>query len=89
MYISQWVEIGGILYAEMEVESDEIEIENNNLDNLDFATNYFYAGWFDALFTEALPEKLESDFIFDYLCGWYAQKYELEVALKHCQEGEF
>jgi hypothetical protein len=89
IYIRQWVEVGGIPYPEMGIEPDETDIEGEELDNSDLALDYFHAGWFDALFTEHLSEKLECDRIFDYLCGWYAQKYELEVALKNCQEGEF
>lgn len=88
IYIRQWVEVGGVLFPEIGVDLDQPEIEDE-LENLDLSISYFHAGWFDALFVEDLPEKLEIDFIFDYLCGWYAQKHELEIALKHCHWEEF
>lgn len=90
MYIRQWVEVGGIFFPEIGFElEDETDIEKEERDNSDLAIDYFHAGWFDSLFTEDLPEQLEGDRIFDYLCGWYTQKHELQVALKNCQEGEF
>lgn len=90
MYIRQWVEVGGIFFAEIGFEvEDETDIEKEDRDNSHLGSDFFHAGWFDALFADDLPEQLEGERIFDYLCGWYAQKYELEVALTHCQEGEF
>jgi len=89
MYIRQWVEVGGILFAEIGFEPDETEIEEEDSDDQELSNFCFHAGWFDALFLEDLPAKIECNFIFEYLCGWYSQKQELEVAFKHCQGEEF
>jgi hypothetical protein len=78
MYIRQWVEVGGVLFAEIGFEPDETEIEEENFGDLDLSIFCFHAGWFDALFWEHLPPQIECNFIFDYLCGWYSQKHELE-----------
>jgi hypothetical protein len=88
MYIRQWVEVGGVLFAEIGFEPDETEIDEDS-NSLNMSTFCFHAGWFDALFLEDLPAKIECNFIFDYLCGWYSQKHELEIASKHCHWEEF
>jgi hypothetical protein len=89
IYIRQWVEVGGVLFAEIGFEPDEKEVENEDLDHLKLAEIQFYAGWFDAIFRNDIPEDIGSKFIFDYLCGWYSAKNELATAQMNCDCSEF
>lgn len=88
-YIRQWVDVGGVLFADIGFEPDETEIKEEDSDYLDLSIFCFHAGWFDALFWKDLPQKIDCNFIFDYLCCWYSQKHELEIAFKHCHWEEF
>ena len=89
MYIRQWVEVGGILFAEMGFELDENEIEDEELDDLELSNIQFHAGWFDAIFRNDIPDDIGTKFIFDYLCGWYSAKNELATAQMNCNLEEF
>jgi len=86
MYIRQWVEVGGVLFAEIGFAPGETEIENEELEDQELSAIQFYASWFDAIFREEIPEDIGSKFIFDYLCGWYSAKNELATALRNCSD---
>jgi hypothetical protein len=86
LYIRQWVEVGGILFAEIGLDLDNNEIENEELEDLELPAIQFHAGWFDAIFREEMPKDIGSKFIFDYLCGWYSARNELATALMNCSD---